>query len=152
MSQVEVVQALNQALSMEYTAAIQYFQHGHLVRGQWRKVYSDFFSKEGEAELGHAHRLASKIVALGEVPTVELGPIAQSTDLAVMIHLDLEMERKAYEGYVRLLKLVQDDVALRVMLEGIATDEKEGMEELEKLLADPRAVADTKTRSARKTG
>jgi bacterioferritin (cytochrome b1) len=51
-----------------------------------------------------------------------------------MLKQDLALAREVYEHYESLLKMVQDDTPLRVMVENFVETEKKDCEELEKLL------------------
>ena len=131
----KVINALNVAVAFEHTAAMQYKQHALLVSGLWRKEYEGFFSDQSENALGHAHKFGQKIVALGGIPTVELGaPIRQSTDLEEMLNQDLDLERTALQAYMDAHALAEDNLPLRVMLENQIESEQEDIEELEMYL------------------
>jgi len=78
--------------------------------------------------------LGEKIAALGGLPTVEPAPVKQASDLMEMLKQDLGLAYQVYEHYESLLKLVQDDTPLRVMIENLVEAEKEDCEELEKIL------------------
>ena len=130
-----VIDALNHAVALEHAACIQYKQHALLVRGLWRKVYSEFFLEESRTAQEHAYKFGQKIVALGGVPTIEVGtPVRQSLDLEEMLKHDLELERQAKQAYLDALALCEDDVALRNMLEDQIEDEQRDIEELEMIL------------------
>ena len=121
-----VIDALNKAVSLEHAACIQYKQHALLVRGLWRKVYADFFYDESRTAQEHAYKFGQKIVALGGIPTIEVGvPVRQSLDLLEMLQQDLDLERQAKQAYEEALILCQDDTALRVMLEDQIREEQE---------------------------
>jgi bacterioferritin (cytochrome b1) len=49
-----------------------------------------------------------------------------------MLREELGREKEEVMRYIALLKLVENDIALRVMLEEIVKDEQEGIEELER--------------------
>ena len=135
MDSLQVIEALNKAVALEHAACIQYKQHALLVRGLWRKVYADFFFDESRTAQEHAYKFGQKIVALGGIPTVEVGaPVRQSLDLVEMLQQDLEMERQAKQAYEDALVLCQDDTALRVMLEDQIKEEQDDIEELEMYL------------------
>ncbi len=124
----------------------QYKQHALLVRGLWRKVYADFFYDESRSAQEHAYKFGQKIVAMGGIPTIEVGaPVRQSLDLVEMLQQGLEIERQAKEAYERALELGQDDTALRVMLEDQIKTEQDDIEELEMYLemVQTQAVAPT---------
>ncbi len=131
----KVIETLNHAIALEHTAIMQYKQHALLVSGLWRKEYEGFFSDQSESALGHAHKFGQKIVALGGVPTVEMGaPIRQSTDLEEMLHQDLELERAALQAYIDAHAMSEDNLPLRLMLENQIEAEQQDIEEIEMYL------------------
>ena len=135
MDTAQVIEALNKAVALERAACMQYQQHALLVRGLWRKVFADFFESESRGALEHAHKFGQKIVSLGGVPTIEVGAtVRQSLDLEEMLRQDLDMERVAMQAYLEVHALVEDDVALRNMLEDHIESEQRDIEELEMYL------------------
>ena len=127
-----VIEALNKAVALENAALLQYKQHALLVRGLWRRVFSDFFSAESHSALDHARKFGQKIVALGGVPTVEVGAtVRQSLNVEEMLRQDLDLERQAMQVYLAAHRLAEDDVALRNMLEDQIEQEQRDIEELE---------------------
>jgi bacterioferritin len=137
-----VVDALNKAVALEHAACIQYKQHALLVRGLWRKVYAEFFREESRSAQEHAYKFGQKIVALGGVPTIEVGTaVRQSLELEEMLQYDLELERQAKQAYLDALALCEDDVALRNMLEDQIEDEQRDIEELELILEEVQTAA-----------
>ena len=129
------INALNKAVALEHAACMQYKQHALLVRGLWRKVYADFFRDESRSAQEHAYKFGQKIVAMGGIPTIEVGaPVRQSLDLIEMLRQDLEIERQAKQAYEDALAICQDDTALRVMLEDQIRMEQDDIEELEMYL------------------
>ena len=139
-----VIDALNKAVALEHAACIQYKQHALLVRGLWRKVYAEFFRDESRSAQEHAYKFGQKIVALGGVPTIEVGTaVRQSLELEEMLQYDLELERQAIQAYLDALALCEDDVALRNMLENQIEDEQRDIEELELILEEVQTAAVT---------
>jgi bacterioferritin len=135
MDTARVIEALNKAVALEHAASLQYNQHGLLVRGLWRKVFADFFSAESHSALDHARKFGQKIVALGGVPTIEVGAaVHQSLDVQEMLRQDLQLERQAMQAYLAAHTLAEDDVALRTMLEDHIEQEQRDIEELEMYL------------------
>jgi bacterioferritin len=132
MDAARVIEAVNKAVALEHAASLQYKQHALLVRGLWRKVFADFFSGESRSALEHAHKFGQKIVALGGVPTVEVGAtIRQSLNVEEMLRQDLELERQAMQAYLAAHALSEDNIALRNMLEDHIESEQRDIEELE---------------------
>jgi len=139
-----VIDALNKAVALEHAACIQYKQHALLVRGLWRKVYAEFFREESRSAQEHAYKFGQKIVALGGVPTIEVGTaVRQSLELEEMLRYDLELERQAKQAYLDALALCEDDVALRNMLEDQIEDEQRDIEDLELILEEVQTAAVT---------
>lgn len=132
----KVIAALNKAVSLEHAATLQYQQHALLVHGLWRKVFADFFEKQSQTSLSHAQTFGQKIVALGGVPTVEIGTtVHQSTNLEEMLQQDLALEREAMQAYTEAHGLAEGDIALRSQLENHVESEQSDIEELEMYLS-----------------
>ncbi len=135
MDRTKLLDKLNEILKWEYAGLVQYTQFSFLVQDAWREVYYKFFRENGEEALKHAHVVGDKITALGGVPTVERGAVKQSTDLHEMLEFSLEVESLQAKLYTEAIELCgEKDVALRVVLEDICTEEQEGVDHLEKLL------------------
>jgi bacterioferritin len=130
----QVIQVLNRALSLEYAAVIQYLQDASLIQGSYRQLHEGFFRKMSEESWRHAGTLARWVVLLNGVPTVEPGPIRQSTDLTEMLRQGLDLEREAHRTYLEALTVAGDDPALRFFVEEMVHDERLHIDELEKLL------------------
>src|SRR5262249_888340 len=95
----ELISVLNEAVSLEYTAAIQYNQHSMLLTGRDKLLYEELFEHHAKESLSHAKMWGDRIVYLGGVPKAELGSVQQSTDIIEMLEMDLEVEKKAVEIY-----------------------------------------------------
>ena len=135
MSNARMIDKLNDILRWEYAGLVQYLQHSFIVQDIWRDVFSGRFRSSAKEALAHAEQIGDKIVAMGGVPTLERAEVKQSADLNEMLKFDLELERTQARLYSEALEMVGDDTALRVLLENILLEEQEGVEELEKILA-----------------
>lgn len=129
----ELIKILNEAISLEYTAAIQYNQHSMLLVGRDRVLFEDLLKDSSREALSHAKMWGDRIVYLGGVPSVEIGTIRQSTNVTEMLQMDLEVERKAVEIYSRAHKACKHEPT-KYMLENHILDEDKDVEELQKLL------------------
>jgi bacterioferritin len=147
-----LIESLNQALSLEYSAVIQYNQHRFLLTGKDRKVYAEFFEDMSKEAHDHVIRLGDKIVALGGVPTVEPGVIRQATSLADMLKQDLELEREALKAYLKAWDGTESDRPTRFWLEDIIRDEQLHIDELEKLTSEREVRSDRVNREIRFRG
>lgn len=136
MNREQVIADLNEILSLEYTAVLQYTYEEFVLKGLERQQFAPMFRAEATESLGHAQMVGAKIVALGGEPTTEIGPVDRSTELRAILENNLRLETRAAELYTRALQHVgDDDVALRVMLENQVEIERGSVEELQKLLA-----------------
>src|SRR5690625_7591220 len=77
MSMEELIEGLNEDLSHEYGAAIQYSYSASVVTGIHRPSLKPFFESEITDELGHAMYLSEKIRALGGQPTTKAANVRQ---------------------------------------------------------------------------
>lgn len=137
MARAELIENLNQALSLELAGVIQYSQHSYLVTGTDRQVFKEFFRDQAEEAQDHAETLGDKIVALGGIPTVEPAMIRQSTELKEMLKQNLELEREAIAAYMAAWASCDDtDLPQKFWLEGQIADEQMHIEELEKLTSE----------------
>ena len=137
MARAELVENLNNALSLELAGVIQYSQHSYLVTGIEREVYKKFFRDQAAEAQEHAESLGDKIVALGGIPTVEPSMIRQSINLEEMLKQDLELERDAMNVYMAAWASCDDsDLPQKFWLEERIADEQLHIEELEKLTSE----------------
>ncbi len=137
MAKEELIENLNNALSLELSGIIQYSQHSYLVTGIEREVYKGFFRDQAEEANDHAQTLGDKIVALGGIPTVEPAIIRQSVDLKEMLKQDLELEREAMRVYMAAWgSCGEADLATKFWLEERIANEQLHIEELEKLTSE----------------
>ncbi len=144
MARAELIDNLNQALSLELAGVIQYSQHSYLVTGVEREVYKDYFRDQAGEAQDHAEKLGDKIVALGGIPTVEPAMIRQSTELLEMLRQNLELEREAMAVYMAAwASCGEEDLPTKFWLEGQIADEQEHVEELEKLTSERTAKVST---------
>jgi bacterioferritin len=133
----ELIAVLNEAITLEYTATVQYNQHSMLLTGRDKVLFEDFFKDAAKESLGHAKMWGDRIVYLGGVPKGEVGPIFQSSNVTEMLEKDLEIEKRAVEIYTRAHRVCKHEPT-RYMLENHILDEDKDVEELQKLLGKVR--------------
>ncbi len=135
----QLIEVLNEAISLEYTAAIQYNQHSMLLTGRDRVLFEDLFKESAREALAHAKMWGDRIVYLGGVPKPEIGEVHQSTDSIEMLEMDLEVETRAVEIYSRAHEVCRHEPT-RYMLENHILDEDKDVERLQKLLGKVRVA------------
>jgi bacterioferritin len=141
MDKNKTIEKLNECLRHEWTGVAQYAQAGFVVAGLWREVYSEMFFDSAKESFGHAKQVGEKIVAMGGIPTVERNPVKQTQDLLELLNFALEFESKAAKLYTEALGLAAGDRALEVFLENILEEEQDGVDQITRILRDPKAVS-----------
>ncbi|HOB74602.1 MAG TPA: ferritin-like domain-containing protein [Phycisphaerae bacterium] len=134
MDKAKVIEKLNQAIALELGAVLQYNQYAHVLLGPDRKLWYDFFKDNSDEALDHARTFASRVVALGGIPSAEPEPVKQAADIREMLSNSLEVERRAVALYTEALALCEDHPGYRNLLEDQIQKETEDVEELEKYL------------------
>ena len=149
MDKPKLIEKLNQAISLELGALLQYNQYAQVLKGRERLVWSDWFKDTADEALSHARRFGSRVVALGGTPSVEPEAVKQTTDLHEMLQNSLDIERRAVKVYNEALALCEDHAGYRNLLEDQIDEETQDVEELEKFLdqIQPAQQASDKRRS-----
>ena len=81
----QLIELLNEDLSHEYSAIVQYLTYSAKVGGPYRRELSAVFAEELPDETAHATVLANKIVALGGEPTTVAKPVPEAGDAKAML-------------------------------------------------------------------
>ena len=123
----KLIDLLNKDLSLEYTAIVQYVQHGGVLTGA---EYGDIVKEikiHATEELQHAITLAEQIDYLGGFPTVNVPPAATSKDNKEMLQQDLTGEEDAISRYKQRIIQAEElmELALAQKLRGILSVEQE---------------------------
>ena len=83
--------------------------------------------------MGHAIQLGEKIVDMGGIPVVKILEIYEPKphNMKEMLLECVQDEKRAKEGYEKLLPLVAADKELSKMIKGLAKEEGQHMAEIE---------------------
>ena len=132
----KLVEGLNDDLANELGAVILYLYQTAIAPGFDGEELREILRGEVAGELAHATFLADKIVALGGGPTIRPKEYKSPKDVKGMLEFDLKLERDAVETYrIRAEQAEQyGDLALRVKIEEIITDETRHVEQIERIL------------------
>lgn len=140
-----LVKLLNDALATELVCVLRYKRHHFTAQGLTSPHIAEEFAVHAGEEMGHADRIARRIVQLGGEPDFSPETLLSrshaaydsSLELASMIRSNLVSERVAVESYTQMVHLVGDrDPTTRRLLEDILADEQRHAEELQGWLAD----------------
>jgi bacterioferritin len=136
MDKETLIEKLNEDLSGELQAVIQYLTYSAKVTGPWRPQLVTFMQTEVQDELMHAQFLADKIAALGGDPTTEPRPVPPADKAKAMLEAILAAELQAGKDYAERAKQADEygDKGLAVQLEDMVRDETGHAEETQKLL------------------
>jgi bacterioferritin len=139
----EVLRLLNEALATEIVCVLRYRRHHFMARGIDSKSTADEFLVHSNEELGHADRIAERIVQLGGEPDLSPDTLTSRShaeyvparSLVQMIKEDLVAERIAIDSYREMIQYLGDqDPTTSQMLKGILAVEEEHADELSDLL------------------
>lgn len=140
----QVLALLNEALATELVCMLRYRRHHFMARGIHAKSTADEFLAHSGEELGHADRLAARIVQLGGEPDFAPDTLTRRShaeyvagaNLVQMIEEDLVAERIAIDSYRQLIQfLANDDPTTSHLAREILAVEEKHADELADLLA-----------------
>jgi bacterioferritin len=140
----ELLRQLNAALATELVCVLRYRRHYFMARGIHARGIAQEFLAHSNEELGHADRLAARIVQLGGEPHLDPDGLAErshaqyvaGTNLLDMIREDLIAERIAIDSYrASIAYLGGDDPTTSDLLKSILAVEEQHADELADLLA-----------------
>ena len=141
----DIITLLNDSLATEWVCVLRYRRHHFTAAGLASPKIAEEFLVHANEELGHADRLARRIVQLGGTPDLSPATLLarshaaydESLSLKDMIRANLIAERVAIETYSQLVTLIGDkDISTRRLLEDILADEQQHADELKDWLAD----------------
>jgi bacterioferritin len=130
----QIIDALNQALTIELTAINQYFCQAKMCQN-WG--YLHLFKKHYEESMGemkHAEKLIERILFLEGVPEIaRYDVIRVGTDVKEQFENDLALEMKGVKTYNELIELCIQlkDNGTRDIVEPILADSEEHVDWLE---------------------
>jgi len=133
----ELVVKLNNDLSWEYTAAIQYIQHSSVITGAAYMGIKKELILHANEEIQHAITLAGQINYLRGCPTIHVYEAKTSQDNTAMLQQDLEGENDAIRRYIERIQEAEDLnlFHLAQQLRQILAMEQEHAMDLEEALA-----------------
>jgi bacterioferritin len=144
-NRAKVVGLLNDALATELVCVLRYRHDHFMARGIHSHAVAAEFLAHSNEELGHADRIAERIVQLGGEPRFDPDELTAHSHaeyrigktLAEAIRENLVAERIAIESYREMVQYVgENDSTTRRMLEEILAVEEEHADDLADLLQD----------------
>lgn len=135
-TKAQLIDLLNDDLTKEYSALIQYVQHASVITGPQYDAISAELTVHSNEEHQHAITLSDQIDFLGGVPVVDVADIHISPDSKVMLEQDLEGELDAIARYRERIAQAEmlQEYGLRRALEDILVIEEEHARDLQSAL------------------
>ena len=143
-----VTKLLNEALATELVCVLRYKRHYFMAKGIHAESVKAEFMAHAKEEMGHADRLAKRIVELGGEPNFSPDGLSarshaeyvEGDTLHAMIKEDLIAERIAVESYREMIVYLADhDPTTQCMLKEILAVEEEHADDLASLLEGMKA-------------
>jgi bacterioferritin len=145
----EVISDLQKAYADEWLAHYQYWLTSQWIRGMDADTVKQVLAQQSVDELGHAEKLANRIIQLGGTPTMQFdqlisssgcgykAPPSDPSNLKQVIQDVLDAEACAIETYSKLSeKYRMTDIVTHEIFEDLLEDEVSDEEEWEKLGAN----------------
>src|SRR3954465_86877 len=130
----QIIEALNQALTVELTAINQYFCQAKMCKNWgFMKLYHKHY-EESMGEMKHAEKLIDRILFLEGVPEIaRYDVIRVGTDVKEQFENDLQLEMSGVRHYNQAIELCAKvrDNGTREVLEPILTESEEHVDWLE---------------------
>ena len=98
-SREEIIKGLNEDLSREYKAIIQYVVFSQTLKGAEYGDIAEQLKEHASQELAHALEVARQIDYLGGDPTVNVKGAEYSQDSKKMLEIDLKQEQETIKSY-----------------------------------------------------
>src|SRR5258705_7448872 len=100
----QLIKGLNEDLSREYQAIIEYVVYSQVLKGaEYMNIAKELEKHAGE-ELQHALTISKHIDYLGGMPTVTPQPVKQSEKAVEMLRADLKNESDTIRAYRERVK------------------------------------------------
>lgn len=143
----ELLKLLNKALADEWLAYYQYWVGAKVAVGRMRGIIAGELKEHAEEELGHAEKLAERILQLGGTPLTHPDQWKKESNCGYdepvdpntrkLVEQNIKGEQCAIAVYQKLLQMVEgkDAITAHMVLE-ILEEEVEHEEDLEAILAD----------------
>jgi bacterioferritin len=138
-----VVKILNQLLEMELAGVVRFNHYALMVFGHARIPIVAWLRAEATESMGHAQKIGEWITALGEHPSLKIGPLLETERHAIddILKEVLDHESEGLSVYRDLLGAVEGrDVALEEFAREMIALETQHLHEVEKMLRRPGAI------------
>jgi bacterioferritin len=140
MEKTKIVGLLNKILEMELAGAVRYTHYSLMVYGYNRIPIVGWLREQATESLNHATQAGEMITALGEHPSLTIGPLLETHkhDIGDILREALEHERGGLAMYKQLLAEVEGkEVWLEEYARQLIYQEEMHTFEVDKMLRKP---------------
>lgn len=105
----KVITLLNKILEIELAGAVRYTHYSFMIYGYTRIPIVSWLREQTTESIAHAQQAGEMITALGEHPSLAIGPLLETHkhDIGDILREALEHERSGLQLYRDLLTLVE---------------------------------------------
>jgi bacterioferritin len=138
MASKELLDKLNQAISMELQVSIQYLWQHVTVTGLHSESVGGIFKQIGITEMKHAEAIAERLDYLGGKLTTKPTPITIGEKVKDMLKIDKKAEEGAIKLYKQIVALAakEGDIVTKKLFEDILSQEEDHHNQFKTLLED----------------
>ena len=139
-----VVSLLNKILEMELAGVVRYTHYSLMVFGYNRIPITEWLRGQATESMAHAQGAGELITAIGEHPSLSIGPLLETHkhDIGDILREALENEKAGLQLYKDLLKEVEGkSVMLEEYARTMVYQEEMHSYEVDKMLRKPGDVA-----------
>jgi bacterioferritin len=136
----KVVQTLNRILEVELASVVRYTHYSFMIFGYNRIPIVSWMRKQASDSLQHAYQAGEMITALGEHPSLAIGPMLETHnhDISAILTESMTVEHEALNLYRELLNLTKDkSIVLEEYARKMIFQEQEHAAEVDKMLRKP---------------
>lgn len=143
----EVVKTLNRILEIELAGVVRYTHYSLMVFGYNRIPIVSWLRDQANQSLTHANEAGEMITALGEHPSLSIGPLLETHnhDVGAILRESMQLEQEGIRLYKELLSLVEGrSPLLEEYSRKMIYEEELHAAEVDKMLRKPGDVASVK--------
>ena len=136
----KVLQTLNRILELELSNVVRYTHYSFMIFGYNRIPIVSWMRGQAADSLDHAYQAGEMITALGEHPSLGIGPLLETHnhDVGAILTESMTTEQEGLKVYKDLLELVKDrSIALEEYARKMIALEQDHAAEVDKMLRKP---------------
>ncbi len=136
-SRKQIIEGLNQAVGLEFSAAIQLLTHASFLEGFDAEPVIEHFKGHGKDELDHAEKILHRIWVLEGKPDFKVTLPSFVNDEKEALRQGIKLEDEAVKHYRKLMKMLDhdEDTTLYETIENLLEDEQSDLEAFIRLLS-----------------